>query len=83
MLTSPLANQNHRPSPYPYRCLACVSLAWPVQGAKEVEEAEKAGPVTLGLLLDRESPAGEWVLQPLQGVQQASAIEAMLFARLT
>ena len=64
MLTSPLANQNHRPSPYPYRCLACVSLAWPVQGAKEVGEAEMAGPVSLGHLLDRESPAGEWVLQP-------------------
>ena len=83
MLTSPLANQNHRPSPYPYRCLACVSLAWPVQGAKEVGEAEMAGPVSLGHLLDRESPAGEWVLQPAQGVQQASAIEVMFCARLT
>ena len=46
-------------------------------------EAEMAGPVSLGHLLDRESPAGEWVLQPAQGVQQASAIEVMFCACLT
>ena len=82
MLTSALANQHHRPSPYPYRCLVCVSLAWPVQGAKEVEVAETAGPVSLGLPLDRESLAGEWVLRHALALMSAPTTPATPYARV-
>ena len=81
-MTNPSANQNRRPSSYPYRCLACVSLAWPVQGAKEVEEAETAGPVSLGLPLDRESLAGEWVLRHALALMSAPTTPATPYARV-
>ena len=55
--------QNRPPRLDPFRYFACVSWAWPVQGSKEAESAEKAGQVLPAAFLDTESPAGEWVLQ--------------------
>ena len=63
-MTNPSANQNRPPSPDPYRYVACVSWAWLVLRAMEVAHTNAAVPVLPEAILDKESPAGEWVLQP-------------------
>ena len=82
-MTNPSANQNRLPRPDPYRYFACVSWAWPVQGSKEAESAEKAGQVLPAAFLDKESPAGEWDPIPVQAVLSAPTTLAMPFARPT
>ena len=70
---SPLANPNLSPSP---------DWAWPVQGSKEVESAQKAGPVMPAEFVDTELPAGEWVPIHLQAVLSVPTTQAMPYARL-
>ena len=82
-MTNPSANQNRPPSPYPYRYVACVSSAWLVLQATEVAHTNKAVPVLPEAILDKESPAAEWVLQPALGVLSAPTTPAMPFARTT
>ena len=81
VMTNPLANQNRPPSPYPYRYVACVSSAWLVLQATEVAHTNKAVPVLPEAILDKESPAAEWVLQPALGVLSPPTTTAMPFAR--
>jgi len=82
-MTNPSANQNRPPRPGAYRYCACVSWAWPVQGSKEAESAQKAGQVLTAAFLDKESPAGEWAPIPVQAVLSAPTTPAMSFARPT
>ena len=82
-MTNPLANQNRPSRPGAYRYVACASWVWLVPRATEVEEAETAGPVSLGLPLDRESLADELVLQPALGVLSPPTTPAMPYARPT
>ena len=82
-MTNPSANQSRPPRPGAYRYYACVSWAWPVQGSKEAESAEKAGQVLPASLLDKESPAGEWALQRALALMSAPTAQPMLFARPT
>ena len=70
---SPLANPNRSPSP---------DWAWPVQGSKEVESAQTAGPVIPAAFVDTELPAGEWVPIPIQALLSAPTTQAMPYARL-
>lgn len=70
---SPLANPNRSPSP---------DWAWPVQGSKEVESAQTAGPVLSAAFLHKESLAGEWVPIPIQALLSAPTTQAMPYARL-
>ena len=83
LMTNPSANQNRLPRPGAYRYCACVSWAWPVQGSKEAESAEKARQVLPAALLDKESPAGEWALQRALALMSAPTAQPMLFARPT
>ena len=80
-MANPSANQSRPPRPGAYRCYACVSLAWRVQGSKEAGSAQMAGQVLPASLLDKESPAGEWAPIPLQAVLSAPITPAIPSAR--
>ena len=80
-MANPSANQNRPPSPGPYRYCACVSSDWLVLRATEVAHINTAVPVLPEAILDRESPAGEWVLQPAPAEQQKPETPEMPFAR--
>ena len=82
-MTNPSANQNRPPRPGAYRYYACVSSAWVVLRAMEVAHTNTAVPVLPEAIPDKESPAGEWVLQPALGVLSAPITPAMPFARPT
>ena len=82
-MTNPSANQNRPPRLDPFRYFACVSSAWVVLGAMEVAHTNTAVPVLPEAILDKESPAGEWVLQPAQGVLSPPTTPEMPFARPT
>ena len=75
-MTIPSANQNHPPSPDPYRYVARVSSAWLVPRAREVAAARTAGPVSPGFSLDTESPAAEWVLRRALVLMSAPTTQA-------
>ena len=81
-MINPLANQNLRPSPDPYRYFAYVSSAWLVLRAGEVAGPKMEGPVSPDFLPDTELLVGGWVLQPALGVQQEPTTPAMPSARL-
>ena len=81
-MTNPSANQNRRPSSYPYRCLACVSLAWLVLRATEVAHTNTAVPVLPEAIPDKESPAGEWVLRHALALMSAPTTPATPYARV-
>ena len=83
LMTNPSANQNRPPSPDPYRYGACVSSAWLVLQATEAAYTNTAVPVLPVAILDKESPAAEWVLQPALGVLSPPTTSAMPFARPT
>ena len=80
-MTNPSANQNRPPSPDPYRYVACVSSAWLVLQATEVAHTNKAVPVLPEAILDKESPAAEWVLPPALGVLSPPTTSVTPFAR--
>jgi hypothetical protein len=80
-MTNPSANQSRLPTPYPYRYFACVSSAWLVLRATEVAHTNTAVPVLPVAILDKESPAAEWVLQPAPVKQRKPTRPVMLFAR--
>ena len=80
-MANPSANQNRLPSPDPYRYVVCVSSAWLALSAPVVAHTNTAAPVLPEAILDRESPAGEWVLQPGPAEQQKPETPAMSFAR--
>ena len=81
-MTNPSANQNRRPSSYPYRCLACVSLAWLVLRATEVAHTNTAVPVLPEAIPDKESPAAEWVLRRALALMSAPTTPATPYARV-
>ena len=80
---SPSANPNRSPMSDTYRDCACVSSAWLVLQATEVAHTNTAVPVLPEAILDKESPAAEWVLQPALGVLSPPTTPAMPFARPT
>ena len=80
-MTNPSANQNRPSRLDPFRYFACVSSAWVVLGAMEVAHTNTAVPVLPEAILDKESPEGEWVLQPAPAEQQKPETPAMPFAR--
>ena len=82
-MTNPLANQNRPPRSDPFRYSACVSSALLVLSASEVAHTNTAVPVLPEAILDKESPAGEWVLQPEPAELSAPITPAMPFARTT
>ena len=83
MMTNPLANQSRLPRPYPYRYFVCVSSAWLVLRARVVANTDTAVPVLPEAILDKESPAGEWVLQRALALMSAPTAQPMLFAYTT
>ncbi len=80
-MTNPSANQNRPPRHDPFRYFACASSAWLALRATEVAHTNTAVPVLPEAILDKESPAGEWVLQPAPGAQPGLKTQAMSFAR--
>ena len=82
-MTNPSANQNRPPTPDPCRYFdfACVSSAGLVLSASVVAHTNTAVPVLPEAILDKESPAGEWVLQPAPAEQQKRERPAIPFAR--
>ena len=78
-MTNPSANQSRPPRPGAYRYCACVSWAWPVLQATEVAHTNTAVPVLPEAIPDKESPAGEWVLQPALGVLPPPTTPAMAY----
>ena len=81
VMTNPSANQNRPPRHDPFRYFACASSAWLALRATEVAHTNTAVPVLPEAILDKESPAGEWVLQPALGVLSPPTTSVTPFAR--
>ena len=82
-MTNPSANQNRPPRPDPYRYFVCVSSAWLDLRAMVVVHTDTAVPVLLEAILDKEPPAGEWVLQRALALMSVPTAQPMLFAHPT
>ena len=83
VITNPSANQNRPPRHDPFRYFACASSAWLALRARVVAHTDRAVPVLPEAILDKESPAGEWVLILVQAVLSAPITPAMPFAHTT
>ena len=80
---SPSANQNRPPRPDPYRYFVCVSSAWLDLRARVVVHTDTAVPVLPEAILDKEPPAGEWVLQRALALMSVPTAQPLLFAHPT